>query len=71
MSLSLCVEISQIVFQVWEDAGAGFSGGKAEAEILISVRKIYSAWECEVSYYNAILFGLFNGLNIVGGMHLN
>ena len=45
--------------------------GKAEAEIVISVRKIYSAREHEVSYYNVILFGLFNGLNVVGGMHLN
>lgn len=44
--------------QVREGADSWFSGEKAEAEITISVRKPYFAWECEVSCFDGISFGL-------------
>lgn len=52
------MEILQVVVKGREGAGSGFSGEKAEAEIMISVRKTYSAWKCEVSWYDVISFGL-------------
>ena len=45
-----CMEILQVEVKGREGAGSGFRGEKAEAEIMISVRKTYSAWECEVSW---------------------
>lgn len=66
-----------------ESVGTVFSGEKAEIEIMISVGKIYSAWECEVSY-NVISLNLLNlyksqylniplvnGLNAVEGVYLD
>ena len=54
----LCVEILLVVIKVREGADSGFSGEKAEAEITILVRKPYFAWECEVSCFDGISFGL-------------